>query len=424
MSDGLLGWGYKEGFFPQIAESWNEVSSGTVVFKLKTVLDYSGKVFACTDVAALLERTKNEKGPFRYIFEKIKNLRCITANKLEIVSLLSTRELLSFLASPQAKIIRFSNNQIISGVGPFFLDVSKDSIVLRKNIFYYNNASIHMEEIKLVVMDDASAVGRFLTGDIDLVLLSNLDSLLSNKMNKEEVASVHLWSTWGIAFNQKIKPVNDKNLRLCLIEHSKSEDWVKQFYPNNLPAYGAIPLGLIGNTGTRQNVSFSMKTKSNEFLKVFIPKELENSEKVSNWIKMNFSNCIEENKIQIEVTSFDKMLELFDKRKMAAYLMSFNKESISDGLYYRSFYSDGVENFYNNHSAETRRRFEQLFGVSKENLKTLSRDISKSLASDGIMVPLMHPVHQVLIKKCLSGIILNPINEGYFSIRGIENKCL
>jgi ABC-type oligopeptide transport system substrate-binding subunit len=423
-ADGLLGWSYLEGFFPQVAESWKEEKNGFVLFKLKEVKDYFGKKINCPIIKNFFEINMKKAGPFRSVYRDIKELIC-SKDGLLIKSNYSKKDLLSFLASPQAKFIKFNTkNRVVWGIGPYLPVIHKSSIQLKKVASYYNQNQFPTEEFNLVAEEDEQAIQDYLDGKLDMILLSNLDNIISNKkIPNDEIATVNLWSTWGVAFNQKLAPFNDKNLRQCLVGNTSSEEWIKLFYPSSLPAYGPIPFGLIGYASTKIKFNLEYRRGINQIANFYIPQELPRANEIIRWLKEKFSRCIASDMIRFHVIPFSQMLGKFNKQNMPAYLMSFNKESISDNQYYRSFYSPGKENFYNNHSETTKNILINLREKDLSKMSLLNNQIARSLFFDSIMVPLMHPVHKVVIRKCVKDLILNPINEGYFYFRGAKSQC-
>jgi ABC-type transport system substrate-binding protein len=423
IADGLVGWSYSEGIYPEIAESWKEVSEGNIIFNIrKDLLDFDGKKLGCKNVLDIFNDSLSTPGPFQSTYKKITKLNCIDSS-LNIKSMMSSKDLLAFLASPQGKIIKFKNNIIKTGIGAFSIEVKNKEIRLFKNKNYYLKSKIFLEEILLKLIPDNEALALFKNKKIDLILLSNLSFSKKDKKSYEDLKSINLLSTWGVAFNQQIKPYNDREFRQCLIYNSSSIDWVEKFYPNNLPAFGPIPFGQIGYTNSLVKL-YSGKMFPYKKIEVYIPAELENNKEISNWLTLNFDKCLSAGQVIVHSIPFDEMMKLFNEDKMGAFLMSFNKETISDGLFYKSFYSQGKENFYKNYSKSTE---ESILRLENSNSKTsidIGNDIASKLAGDGIMVPLMHPVHQVLVRKCISNLILNPINEGYFIIKNIRNSCL
>lgn len=422
--DGLVSWNYKDGIYPEIAESWIEESDGNLVFNLRNnIKSFEGLLVNCSDILEVFLYNKNLNGPFASIFNKI-SAKCINNKKLSLKSKMSTKDLLSFLASTQGKLLKIVNNKVIFGLGPFDIKIGKGLIRLIKNKSYHNKHNIFLNEIVLKVIDDSKAIELFKNKELDAILLSNLsgnEKVLKNF--KDDLLSINLWTTWGIAFNLKIHPFNNVDLRYCLISNSKTSEWVKSFYPHNLEAYGPIPPGLPGNVNKRYKYIFKKNFSNIKNLLITIPEEIENKVEISKWLKSNFSKCIDEKLITIKIEPFNTMLKLFNENKMGAFLMSFNKETISNDLYFLSFYSSGKENFYNNNSENTKSAFLGLKNANASNISEISNLIAESLAKDAIMIPLMHPIHQVLISKCLDGFVLNPINEGYFLIKNIKNKC-
>ena len=423
IADGLIGWSFKEGIYPEISESWEERSEGEVIFKLKSnIKNFLGEIQTCKEINAIFNNNKKANGPFLSTYNEITSIDCKSPILLHFKSKMSTKSLLSFLASPQGKIINYIENKKFNGVGPFDIVIQKNEINLTKNNFYYDSKNIHLKAITLIVKNDQNSIQAFKKKELDLILLSNLTGLDTQFALKDEIHSLNLWSTWGIAFNQKIKPFDDKKLRHCLIQNTNSAEWIQLFYPSDLPAFGPIPFGVIGYTKAKK--IFSQKiTPVNEDVKVYVPKELQRSDEMVIWIKNNFSKCMSKEKIKIIVLNFDKMLEMFNSRSMGAYLMSFNKETISNEQYYRSFYALGKENFYNNNSIKTASAFEGLAKATSNDFEKVNLEIQNSLAEDAVMIPLMHPVHKVLIRNCIKNVILNPINEGYFNIKNARNLC-
>ena len=257
IADGLIGWSIKEGIYPEIAESWEEKSNGHIIFTLrKNLKSFDGKYMGCGEVLKILKGNSAQPGPYELGYRNIKKMNCNEFGKLVINSVVSSKELINFLAGIPGKIIVLNNLKIVDGIGPFNLNVSNENIILLRNKHYYLSEKVYLNEINLLIKKDEDALKMFNEKKIDLIILSNL----SNSKNlallrKDDIVSVNLWATWGIAFNQKISPFNEQNLRRCLISNTSSEDWIKRFYPNDLAAYGPIPFGLNGynskkNSGT------------------------------------------------------------------------------------------------------------------------------------------------------------------------------
>lgn len=421
-ADGLVGWNFSDGLYPQVASSWSELYKGLVEFSLRLDLKgYDGNAITCLDVKNIFESYMSIKGPFEISYKKIKRLTCTSKYKLEIESDFSTKELLKFLAGPQSKLIRVSSGNRINGIGPFSVRIFRDKILLDRNNFYYNKEVISLKTIELHQSSDKNSIKLYTQKFFDLVLLSNLNT--SETISKfVDIVETPLWSTWGIAFNQKIAPFENAALRRCLIDSVSPNKWVEKFYPKNIPAYGPVPFGLLGYSSKPQS-SQKKSRKFNSKFKIYLPLELEQASAIGSWLKKEMSNCTSVGNISIVIISFDKMLKKFNNKELSAFLMSFSKETISDEQYYKSFYSKGSENFYNNSSERSEELLSKINFDAREDLTLISEKVRASLYLDALMIPLMHPIHRSLIRSCIKNVILNPINEGYFLIRNAKNLC-
>lgn len=423
IADNLIGWSLDDGFYPEIAKSWKFQKNGVLSLIIRNdLVGYDGKKMECIDILDILNTSKKLNGPYLSDFNKIISISCQSKFEITIKSDMSSKSLLAFLASPPAKIITFDEYLIKKGIGPFQIIVGKDKIKLLKNPYYYLKSEISMDEIELQVMSDLEAIKLYDEKKLNLILLSSVTLSDEQKKNIANVKSINLWSTWGIAFNQKIKPYNDSSLRKCLIQNTNSIDWINTFFPNNIPAFGPVPFGLPGYSANKEIIPFENKFLYKN-LEVFIPKELDRSIEISEWIKKSFKNCLLKGNVKVNIKPFAEMMTMFNNKRMGAFLMSFNKETISDDQFYKSFYYRGPENFYNNYNKNTEKDILKLNNATLDNMSELGKRISDDLSRDAIMAPLMHPTHTVLIRKCISGVQLNPINEGFFIIKKIRNLC-
>jgi len=147
--DTLLNKNSHGSLIPGIAHDWTFDHNTLQLWIRRDVKTHTGKQLTIADIIASLERTRNQQGPLRYLYNQIENV-CEAENHSIRVELTRPNSLFLFaLTSPCAGITleeaqHFSGSRKVQvGTGPFKVsNWSKEEIVLKKHHSYFGQTAV------------------------------------------------------------------------------------------------------------------------------------------------------------------------------------------------------------------------------------------------------------------------------------------
>ncbi len=308
-------------------------------------------------------------------------------------------------------------------VGPFKVIKNKDRVILLRNDKYFKSKS-KSGEIIFHLLTETEAVMKANAGTVDDLAMISLNG--TEVTSKEgEWQSLPMWATWIIGFDQRVVPFNSRSFRCELLRHLKSIDFVHDLFPNQNVAFGLIPFGLPGYIDSAEdNGNKSLKLerylKEND-VSVWIPKELSLLGRISAWIeeKTGTSSI----RVHPKAVKYEEMIKSYASGRMGAFLLSINEE-LPAPLLVSSLESTSGSNFLGIKSAivdgliSTIRQADDPYQASKSY-----EQLNLFLNSDCALVPLFHVKRLVWRKKCVKGLELSPVSEGYFNYRNVSVEC-
>lgn len=215
---------------PSLATSWKVSKDGkTATFTLRKGVRFSnGQKLTSKDVAWSLQRDADPKGSWGFLFAPVQKVTADSASTITIHMKTPFAPLLPALSTFAASIYSKAQfdkygksfGQHPLGTGPFALQKwSKGtSLLLMRNKYYWQKGKPYLNGVKFVVVgDDNSKILQLESRQVDVidkVPPNLLKSLQSNKSVRIEM--VQGTAVGWITINEKVKPLNDRKVRLAM----------------------------------------------------------------------------------------------------------------------------------------------------------------------------------------------------------------
>lgn len=415
--DGLVSWSEEKGLVSQLAESWIfSPDRKKIRFKLRKATFSDGDQFLPHHVAEHFVRLR-KNAYFKDHFDQIKDIKVIDDSHVEMELKGPSPHIMYLLSGSHSRIVKRFQNKII-GIGPFVPKIKGHKVVLIKNKYYWGPKA-QVDRIDFFVMDVESAFKAIEKGELDDMILNPGGSEDVDKVKNGNWIEQPMWATWAIAFNRKI--IKEEKIRNEIVLSLPSKQFIAM-YKGNKEAFGIQSIGMPGyiDKFNLKKLEFA-RFKTKKMIEIALPLEMPLYDKIENWISSKTLSCC---KLVPLKKKFTEIIEQVGKNGFAAYLISFNPEYPDPSFLIRALYSKATSNYIRLSNNEVD---ELIYQINKTDdlveRATLMRKVNEIIMSEASLVPLMHVVHHALSRKCVEGIQLNPVSEGYFSLRGVKNKC-
>lgn len=426
--DGLVAWDPEVGLSPQLAMSWSfSPDRKRVTFTLRTASFSDGTPLTEQSVVNHFDRLR-KSSYFKEHFFLISNVKAIGKMTVEFTLRTPSPHFLHLLAGTHSKIVKKTENGTIIGIGPFIPTFGKNEVLLNKNEKYWGvSPKVDKIELKVFEMDELLQAAK--DGRVDDMILNPSSAELSDEINGGRWLSEKMWATWAIAMDRRSQHLDSAEIRKQILMSLTSNEFLKIF-PGNLEAFGIQSFGMPGYLENSQKLpglqklaatKHTQKAHTKINIDIHLPKELPKLIDVEKWIENKKLDCCVLHPVK---TPFIKIIEQVGKGGFGAYLISFNPEYPDPSFLVRALSSKSKSNYLGLKNKKIDELIAQI-SLTDDTLERarLSTLINQVIMSEFSLVPLMHVVHRAWIRNCASGISLSPVSEGYFSLRGVENKC-
>lgn len=417
--DGLIHWDPENGLTPVIAETWSSKNSIEFQFVIKKDLKFQDNTaLSCLDIKNHFERLKTQDGYYKESFNIIQSVSCID-DKLNFKLKYAYSRFPYLLAGVPGKIVKFHNNKII-GHGPYQPTIYSNKVILNKNPLYKNHLSNVDSFIFNIITDENIAIETARRNELhDISLLVLKGSEINNKHSKW--LTQPMWATWIIGLDQRVPPLNNKDIRCRFISRVNDDSFRQQFFPNSLPAYNFIPFSMPGYSEKIYSYEIKSELREHKKFEIYIPSFLRDAKKYQKYFKEKFASS----NINVEfiIKDFNWIIQNYAKGVMPGYLLSLNAEFPDVSFLMSSLHSTSSSNFLGIKNQDLDNLLSQDETNKTKSRNDLYKKINELLSEECSLASLMHVTHYVWMQDCISGLKTNPISEGYFNYRQVINKC-
>ncbi len=445
--EGLLRFDNNYGFQPAIAISWSTSQDGRLIkFILRPNAKFhNGTEVTAQDVVYSLTRNLSKKslvhkhyenilGGKKYYFGKekfVQGLRAVSDKEVHIELESPDPSFLYILAGASSKILphkllsesgNFFEKPI--GSGPFILDqFSKDEIRFKRFENYYDEKAL-LKEIIFKISDQNIAIELAKKNEVHDLSCWPFDGE-EPIFNYGQKYSSPTSETWIIGLNTKIKPFDNLEIRKLFKIHIDSEKFRKTFYPNAIPALGYMPpIYTSIQYESAKNYTKSI-TPPKEQIILFIPEGLTYSQE----IKSYFENELKEKGWNINgiIIPWNKMIEKYNHKSMASFLMSMNMDFPDPLFLFNNFASDNPDNFSGIRNSQIDQLIKSIVQESDQSIrnKTISK-LANLVEEQALTVNLFHPRGNYWVHSCIRGFLPNQLEFYYLDYRKVywDKECL
>lgn len=222
VAQGLVRFDARGQIEPGLAERWNVSDDGlSYIFRLASVEWSGGGKITARQVARILRRTlaSDSNNPLKDTLGAVDEIVAMTDRVLEVRLTAPRPNLLQLLAQPEFAVVREGQ-----GSGPFRLAeprVPGGELRLERLVTVADGEDDRREELRLIGAEPAAAVGRFVAGEVELVLggtfadlpLTRAADLPRNALRFDPVAGL-----FGLAPTRRTGPLADEELRKLLVQ--------------------------------------------------------------------------------------------------------------------------------------------------------------------------------------------------------------
>jgi len=215
---------------PALATKWSISANGkTARFTLRKGVEFSnGTPLTSKDVAWSLRRDADPKGSWGFLFAPVSNVTADGPSTVTIHMKSAFAPLLPALTTFAASIYSKANydkygkafGQHPLGTGPFALKkwTKGVSLELKRNTHYWEPGKPHLDGIKFTVVgDDNSKILQLQSGQVDVIDKVPPNLLSKLRANPQvKVQEINGTAVGWITINEKVKPLNDKYVRLAM----------------------------------------------------------------------------------------------------------------------------------------------------------------------------------------------------------------
>lgn len=268
---------------PGMASKWEISKDGTVyTFHLRNAKWSDGKPVRAQDFEYAWKRALDPKTAAEYAYQLyyLKNGEEYNSGKAKAedvgVKAVDDKTLVVTLIAPTAYFIdlmhfptympvrkdiieKYGNKWALKpesyiGNGAFVMTAfkSKDEIIMKKNLSYWNKGSINISQIRFkLIEDDAASLSSFESGDLDIS--HSLPIAETQNLIKSGKAKVHeLLGTYYLYFNIKKEPLTDVKVRKALVMAIDRTYIVQKVtMAGQIPAVGVVPYKVPGATAKK-----------------------------------------------------------------------------------------------------------------------------------------------------------------------------
>jgi peptide/nickel transport system substrate-binding protein len=260
---------------PSLATKWSISKDGkTATFTLRSGVKFSnGTPLTSADVAWSLTRDADQKGSWGFLFTPIKSVTASGPHKVVIHMSSAFAPLLPALSTFAASIYSkaayakygksFGGHPL--GTGAFMLKSWNKgvSVNLVRNPHYWQTGRPYLDGVKLTdVGDDNSRILQLESGQAN-VIDSVPPNLLANlKQNsKVKIEAVNGTAVGWVTLNEKVKPLNDPNVRLAMAWALDRATIAKTVYFGVAsPAKSVVPASTLFYNANTGPVGFNLAT--------------------------------------------------------------------------------------------------------------------------------------------------------------------
>lgn len=432
--DGLVRWTAQDGIAPALAASWEfSPDKKAISFSLRRGARFhDGTPVTGRDVVKHFHRLRGYHGYYSSHFANIQSVEATAADRVVFHLKKTNTHFLQLLSGVAGRIVKLKGSSGVVGAGPFVPVVSTDGgkVILTRDPTYWGLAP-SVERIEFRVADEAAAMELARRGGLDDLAVFGLKQAAYDKIPPGKRLRQSLWATWAIAFDQRVPPMEQTAFRRLLAARMRSKDWVRDLFPEQMPADGLIPFGMPGHIGTPVRNIGAMEDSDNaacgsiqacEVL-IEIPDVLETIDVISGWIQAKTAGMPGVS-VAVRASAFDSMMARYATGVMGAYLVSFNAEYPDPAFLLRALRSDSMSNFLGINAREIDGWIEQADSEADPARRAeIFERFNAYLIQQAALIPLMHITHKTWARDCVDGLGLNPVGEGYFDYRAVRNSC-
>lgn len=434
--DGLLKFSPYMELKPALAESWQTDDSGkNITFKLRSdIFFHNGKSVTAQDVVASFARAVSKQstvykyydcieGADEYYDGKIKSvsgLQAIDEHTILIKLKYPFPPFLSVLAGSTAKILPHdlvSNPDFFKspiGAGPYkFVSIKKEKLRTDVTLSRFDKYYSEVKIAKMILRseDEKTAHAEAAIGQIQD--LANFPMMGTEEVFSlgRKVDSPAAW-TWIIGMNTRLKPFNDKNVRLAFRASVNTEAFRKRFYPDAIPAFGYVPPGMSGYKNKPQEKSVLKIEMPKDKIKILFPSELAQQKEMRDFLEKDLKS--HGWNVEFIAADWRTLMKGYDSKSLQGFVVAMNIDYPDTEFLARNFESTNPDNF----SGIKDTKIDSLLHkarltedrIERENLYTQVVDLINGAA---VSVNLFHPRSHYWISSCVSGFEPNLLSDVY-----------
>jgi peptide/nickel transport system substrate-binding protein/oligopeptide transport system substrate-binding protein len=447
---GLLSFGPNLEIRGEIAKSWiTSADRKAITLQLREdALFHNGERVTGKDVVASLERLMAKNSKVYSYYDCVEGAEEFNKGTAASVSGLRAHGLytvviklkypfppfLSVLAGATAKILpsksvskkSFFEHPI--GAGPFVYGdapgVRAQSELTLTSFPRFFGTKPKIQKLILRVIDEKLGFDLAANGKIDDLsnfVLNGTESIF--KQGNHLTAPVA--ATWIIGINSRIKPFEEKTVRIAFRDAFDQEDFRQKFYPDALPANGYIPPGLPGYAwGAMSKKKTTPQVSFRNQIEIAIPKELSRHLEMKKLIEANYRS--KGWNVTVVPMDWKSLMEGYSSKKLQAFLVSMNMDYPDTEFLVRNFESKNSDNF----SGISSPKIDALILKARSTFDRQVRhkiyfQLVQEIEEQALTINLFYPRAHIWTNECVRGLEPSMLADTYIDYRTVyvDSKC-
>lgn len=416
-----------------IAKSWETSKDGkTITFLLNPNAKFqNGERIQSEDVVFSLKRLLSAKSIVKNLYDCIDSIKGISSDKVELKLKWAYPPIFGILAGSTAKILPrkytdkkdFFNNPI--GSGPFkltktdsttFYFESNDSYFFNKpklkNIILKSSES-EEEAKKIAKVNKADDLSRWPLNSTDAVF------------KKGQKISSPVLETWIFGIVVTIKPFNELEIRKSFRASFDQEKFRKTFYPEALPSFGYIPIGVAGSKSKTERLNIQIGKISKMPIHIAFPSQLSKSNEMKKFIENEFNS--KGWNVTVDLMEWNELMAGYSSKKHQSFFLSMNMDYPDADFLLKNFESNNTDNFSGVNNPKIDKVIREMRITSdRDKRNKLYEEAIQIVDDEALTINVFHPRNNYWISKCVKGFTSNLLSSVYIDYRNVyfDENCL
>lgn len=227
-----------------------------------------------------------------------------------------------------------------------------------------------------------------------------------------------LLETWIIGLVTTNKPFDDLEIRKSFRASFDSEKFRQTFYPDALPAYGYIPVG-IGGSRTSTKLHDKITKISKTPIHLAFPSQLSRSNEMKLFIENEFNS--KGWNVKVDMVSWDELIKGYSTRKFQSFLLSMNMDYPDADFLLKNFESKNSDNFSGIKNLKLDSFIGEMRILADKNQRNKKYEEAVEFLDDmALTINLFHPRNNYWTSKCVQGMKSNLLSSVYVDYRMIS----